>query len=484
MNIPERALRGSRFHRANAARATAALADDSVAGASSQTDTGSKWQGARTLFVFVIFQFACQLALLSERFTALRPLLRGAAFASSIGLFALLRGKKAHHPVATLAYVILGLIGLSFFHPLTNGVMSGLAQVAMYVAILAPILWVPRLAFSVKDLRRFLTLLWSFHSASAVVGALQVYFPGRFQPATATVLDDDYLQSLQITLANGERIFRPMGLTDTPGGAGVAGLYAVLLGAGLLLGRPKFWQTIPLIGGMLAGAFALYLSQVRAAAIMLFICLAVIGALLAMRGKIGRLALATAIVGTVGVVAFVLAAQQGGSDSLARISNVFTGNARQLYYTNRGFFLEETLTELLPRYPLGAGLGRWGMMAAYFGDFSDITRAPIHVEIQWTGWLVDGGIPLVFLYAAAMGVATVYAFRVAFEAFDDTNSELTGFAILIVGYNVGAFAMTFNYALFMGNMGLEFWLLNGALFAARQGLSRQRAAPSSAAAAV
>jgi hypothetical protein len=37
---------------------------------------------------------------------------------------------------------------------------------------------------------------------------------------------------------------------------------------------------------------------------------------------------------------------------------------------------------------------------------------------------------------------------------------------LIFAYNIGAIAITFNYALFIGQGGMEFWLLNSSLFVA------------------
>ena len=36
----------------------------------------------------------------------------------------------------------------------------------------------------------------------------------------------------------------------------------------------------------------------------------------------------------------------------------------------------------------------------------------------------------------------------------------------MLAYDVGAVALTFNYPLFIGQGGMEFWLLNAALFTA------------------
>ena len=46
------------------------------------------------------------------------------------------------------------------------------------------------------------------------------------------------------------------------------------------------------------------------------------------------------------------------------------------------------------------------------------------------------------------------------------KGDLQIWGALFIGYNVGAMAVTFNYPLFIAQGGMEFWLLNGALFAA------------------
>ena len=46
--------------------------------------------------------------------------------------------------------------------------------------------------------------------------------------------------------------------------------------------------------------------------------------------------------------------------------------------------------------------------------------------------------------------------------------ELWLWGAVVFAYNVGALAITFNYPLFIGQGGLEFWLLNTTLFAAAE----------------
>ena len=70
-------------------------------------------------------------------------------------------------------------------------------------------------------------------------------------------------------------------------------------------------------------------------------------------------------------------------------------------------------TELLFEFPFGAGLGRWGMMQVYFGDPAMWQAPPIHVEIQMTGWLLDGGVPMWVCYGGALASAVWFAYRTA-----------------------------------------------------------------------
>jgi hypothetical protein len=172
------------------------------------------------------------------------------------------------------------------------------------------------------------------------------------------------------------------------------------------------------------------------------------------------LLVAASIVTFSGVIEF------GGASVASRVLSLVDTPVGELYYRNRGRFLEYTVRELVPEYPLGAGLGRWGMTNSYFGDNSDPDRAAIWVEIQWTGWLLDGGIPLIVAYLAVLGLTFRYAWRLAWVGGSAGRDEIWFWSALVVGYNVGALALTFSYPVFMSQQGLELWLLNGALFAA------------------
>jgi len=304
--------------------------------------------------------------------------------------------------------------------------------------------------------------------ASAVVGILQAYFPGHFQPQLSSIVlahGRAQVAGLQIQLASGERVFRPMGLTDTPGGAAIGGLYAVLLGTGMLLvpKAPFLGARVLAAGGMVAGMMCLYLCQVRSLVVMAAICLIVLFFFSVISERVSRLVGLLAALGALVPVAFVLAVSLGGRSMTNRLATLTESDPGAVYYQHRGRFLEQTINEYLPRYPLGAGLGRWGMVHSYFGS-----TGSLYVEIQWTAWLFDGGVPMIMLYVGAIAAVTWACSRVALGRYGKADASLSLWGSVVVAYNVGAFALCFDYCVFIGTAGVEFWLLNMAVLCAAQ----------------
>jgi hypothetical protein len=430
---------------------------------------------------FVYFQIACQLFLLVEAVAPFRSLIRSASFGISLVMLAFLPGKTSvqRHPAAGAACAVLGVIILSYLHPGTIP-LAGAAQVLMYAAIIGPVFWVTRAGVRSADLHRIVLLIWIFHTASSVAGVIQVLYPGHFQPALSSYtsgLDADYVDSLMITTTSGVRVFRPMGLTDMPGGACFSGFYAVLFGLGFFLASRKLSMKLLSLASMLFGFTCLYLTEVRSVLVMLAICIVALLLLLLWRGERTRLiSVGTALLAIVGL-SLAWAVALGGDAVTRRIASLTAGDPQDVYYQSRGTFLDYTIHELLPTYPLGAGLGHWGMVNVYFGDRqevgqgqlfgdrSDPRRGPIWVEIQWTGWLLDGGIPLIIAYVLALATLFRGAWNIALT---HRGGMLWIWGGVVLAYNLGAFAATFNYPFFLSQSGLELWLLNAALFSAAQ----------------
>ena len=447
---------------------------DAMTSAPRGQDTGGENHAAQPirpwLVGFVLLHIACQLVLLVPGVSSGRVVIRMAAFGVSL-LFLLIvpsRGVQ-RTSLRTCALCILVLLGLEFFHPEGSGLLAALASVMMKLAVLAPIFWMPRTGTTSTQLQSLITILWLFYTASAVLGVLQAYFPGQFQPPLSAVLEakgNVRLAGLEIVLASGERTFRPMGLTDSPGGAASAGMYAVLFGIGMLL-SPKhpFAGARPLaLFGMVAGLMCLYLCQVRSLVVMAGVCTCSLLVLLLISGQITRLVGLLGAVSAIVPGAFGLAFAIGGQRMMARLTTLVDADPGSVYYANRGHFLEYTLTHDLPTYPLGAGLGRIGMVHGYFGE----ATGGLWAEIQWTAWLFDGGVALVLLYTSAMLIAASGCVKIALRQGRTADPALPLWGAVILAYDVGAFAICFNYPLFEGTGGVEFWLLNTAMLCAAQ----------------
>jgi len=427
--------------------------------------TRKRVDSTKWLVNFILIQFGLQLFLLFGPTGVPRGPIRAISFGLSLLMLLLIPGTrtKERHPSINAAALIIFILCISVFNPTTNSWFSGVAQIGLYAAILAPIFWVPRLNLDAESIRKALFVFWGFHTLSAIFGVLQVYYPGQFQPNISQVYlsRPDILGSMFITLANGQRVLRPMGLTDIPGGASVAGVYSVLLGMGFFLTSRKRLILIASCISMAAGMACLYLSQTRSMLIMGAVCVLVFLGLLAVKKLEQKLIILIGIMTIVVVGGFFAAVLIGGQSVTKRLATLSSDSPGQVYYSNRGIFLRETVTELLPQYPLGAGLGRWGMVNYYFGNNSDPERASIWVEIQWTGWLLDGGIPLIIVYVSAIFFALRTSWNVGLKP---AVGEMRIWGALLVAYSLGAVVLTFSYPVFIGQLGLEFWLLNAALF--------------------
>jgi len=415
---------------------------------------------------FVALQIVAQLVLLAGPIGPLRIVLRIVEFAFSLALLLLVTPHLCSrpHPARNAALWVLVIVGLEWFHPYTNTALAGLAQAAMYTAILGPLFWIPHLNLDVSSLRRVILLLFMFHVASAGMGLLQIYYPDRFQPALSSVIGANPAQAegLKITLDSGRRVFRPLGLSDTPGGAGVSGMFAILFGLAFLLIERRWLIKAACLGAITLGLAAIYLSEIRSALVVVLIWLLALSAFMVKSKNWKQLGTVVAGLLLVAVLGFHWATSIAGKSVTKRFTTLGS-NSGTVYQSERGHFLADTYNVLLPRYPLGAGLARYGMMNYYFGNNNNPKRASIWAEIQWTAWLLDGGVPLTLAYVTGLGLCFVSAFRLLRRP-----GRMGMWAAIILSYDIGIIANTLDYSPFVGQMGLEFWLLNALLVAAAQ----------------
>jgi hypothetical protein len=368
----------------------------------------------------------------------------------------------------------LVLLALNLLRP-TTPFAAGLAQCVFQLSIAAPLFWAYRVIETRGHLGRVLWVLFITTFLSAGLGVLQVYYPDRFMPPRFSAqLAPSYLSTLSYAGSDGRLITRPPGLTDLPGGAAVAGGLAALLGLGFSTNRRKPWQVAALVAMSAVGLVTVYLTQVRSVLMMTLGAAAVLAFFKFRRREVQR-AIWVIVVGTTVVVAsFYWASSVGGSAVEDRFLSIRDRGALNLFRENRGHFLAYTMGELLDQFPLGAGVGRWGMMSAYFADSSDMRAAPLYVEIQLTGWLLDGGIPMWLFYGGGILISLVAAARLTTTQ-DSELAELTivAFAVLVFIAGMAMTGPTFNT-----QVGTLYWTIVAALSGAatHQQIQRQRSA--------
>jgi hypothetical protein len=408
--------------------------------------------GPGWVYAYVGVEIACQLALLVSALAPARILFRSAAFGISLAfLFLVPGGPLTRHPARTLALIVIGILTLSALNPMGSTPLAVIAHFSFHLAILAPLFWVARLRATHQTLVTLLSIIWAFSTLSSIFGMLQAYFPGQFQPNVSTLIRPDLIMAIK--LSSGTWVARPMGLTDIPGGAASSGFYAALLGLGLTLAKPYRWARPAGILSMIAGTTCIYLCQVRAIVVMLVVCAIVLLGIFALSGRLSRLAVAMVLVGGIGLVGFYVAFSLAGDTITSRLATLVEDDPGSVYLRNRGRLVQTDLSEALPKYPFGAGLGRWGMMNQYFGLPEDM----IWAEVQWSGWIIDGGIFLLIAYPVAVIAVIATAIR---AGLNPLGGDQGIWAAIVGAYGVGTLALSFSYPVFMSTGGIQFWLIN------------------------
>jgi hypothetical protein len=313
-----------------------------------------------------------------------------------------------------------------------------------------------------------MTLLLVCNGVNACVGVLQVYDPARWMPheISRIVTESDYgLGAVTYQGPNG-RIVRPPGLFDNPGAVAGPGMYAALLGLVYATSASAPWKRLLALLGSCAGVAAIYLSQVRVSLVVLVIMLATYAGVLMFQQRKQRAVIFAGIAGGIVVATFAFALTLGGASIAERTFTLFAQDPVTLYSASRGGQLVYTFDDLRNSYPLGAGLGRWGMIQGYFGSGRE---RPLWAEIQLAGWAIDGGFPLVIVSVAALVVALMADRRLALF---DADAKVRACAGVVFAANIGTAALIFSFTPFVTQIGLQFWFLAGAV----QGIATPRGA--------
>jgi hypothetical protein len=413
---------------------------------------------------FVVSQTAIPALLFLPGTQGMRLYVRVASFAISIGLllwwaFGDARESR-RHPSQPWLMAFLIYTALMIMHPFTSSAFAGIAQIVLYVSVMAPVFWAPSVVRNPDHLARLMTILLICNGANAVVGVLQVYDPNRWMPQELSqiVTESKFgLGAVSYRGPDGRLIIRPPGLFDNPGAVAGPAMYAALLGLVFATSASAIWtRALALaVGG--AGAAAIYLSQVRVSLVVMAMMLATYAAVLSLQQRKQRAFVFGAFAGAMVVGAFALALGLGGQSIAERTFTLFAEDPVSLYSASRGDQLAYGFRDLLADYPLGAGLARWGMIAGYFGGGD---QKPMWAEIQISGWGIDGGLPLVILGIAAPVVALLAQVKIALY---DPNAKVRACAAIALAANLGTAALIFSFTPFVTQIGMQFWFLSGAV---------------------
>ena len=416
--------------------------------------------------VFVISQTALPALLYLPGTQAIRLPIRISAFAISLLALAwwMLSPLPAVRQPKTQSWLIaiMALLGVMLFHPMTPSLLAGLAHIAVYVAVMAPLLWAPAFVRTPEQLARVLWLLLLCSGVNSVVGVLQVYDPARWMPAEfSNVITGNAIAMGAVTFigAAGQQLLRPPGLFDSPGAVAGPAMSAALLGLIFATSAIPTWKRLLSFVFAGAGFAAIYLSQVRISLVMATLTLVVYTFTL-FRQRRGPRATQFGLVAA-GIVfgSFVLAVALGGQAISERVMTLLGGDPLKVYESARGNQLAITVQQLLVDAPFGSGLARWGMPALYFSTFTGLNR-PIWAEIQFTGWMIDGGVLMIALYCGALVVAGLSEWRVAMMR---QYPKLATCGAVVLAANIGSALLIFSFTPFVTQIGIQYWFLAGAL---------------------
>lgn len=422
------------------------------------------------LEVFVFSQFLLPAVLFLPGAQSFRIVVRTFPYLICAVLLPVYNSRVRNVRLPTCSRFLIGallLLALELLHP-QSALIAGIAQCCFQLCIAMPLYWGFGMVQSPQRLQRLLWLILLTNGIGVGVGLLQAIYPQTFLPrdfsAGLSRYNPNYLEDLTYTGANGQKIVRPPGLSDIPGSAAVAGLFAGVLGLALASDRTlkRSHRLVALVCAFL-GITNIYLAQVRSLLLVLIAALAIFGLVRHYRVPIfSRVWLSVAGLILVGGT-YYLAVLIGGSAISDRFLILKDEGVYQSYKANRGAFVEYTFQDQLWKYPLGAGVGRWGMMNSYFGAGDNQINPGLFAEIQLTGWLYDGGILMWLLYGGAIVVALVFAWRVATRHPDMQVATLARVVLVLQLAIAGA---TMAGPVFNNTLGVMFWLLASALYGA------------------
>ncbi len=238
------------------------------------------------------------------------------------------------HPAQTWLLVAIVYTAAMMFHPFTSSTLAGIAQLVLYVSVMAPVFWAPAVVRGPDHLSRLMTLLLVCNGINAFVGVMQVYDPGRWMPQEMSRLVTESEFGLGAVTYQGPNglIVRPPGLFDNPGAVAGPGMYAALLGLVFVTSASALWKRGVALVASFAGVAAIYLSQVRVSLVVLALMLATYVGLLLFQQRKQRAIVFGGMAGGIVVATFTFAISLGGESIAERTLTLFAQDPDQLVH--------------------------------------------------------------------------------------------------------------------------------------------------------
>jgi hypothetical protein len=433
---------------------------------------------------FLLAQVLIPALLFVPGIAPVRVLVRMAAFLLALIAWTMIlvsgRARPDHssRPTLWLKLTAVWLL-LMIFNPGSNSIQAAVPHALFYISVFSPAFWVPSVLSDPKQVGRLMAISLACSGLSALVGLGQVFRPATFNPpvipgvqiAPGVMVDGDGSSSVYQD-AHGNKIIRPCGLSDTAGAGAIAGSTAAVIGLAFALRPLGLLRRGACLGLAFAGIAVIYYSQVRMTLMLTLICVAALSAVFVIQGNLRAATLVGGLAAAMVVGAFAWVAARSGAVvverflSLKDFSKAYSGSIR-------GNFIRHALEVTALEYPLGMGLGNWGTMYSAFGEKGTSNANMIWVEVMIPALIVDGGIPLLLLYGAAVALALADSLRVALRSRD---VELRFWAAVVFATNLGLVATCFSYVTFLSTMGIPFWFLAAVIHAADLRIRRAAAA--------
>lgn len=375
-----------------------------------------------------------------------------------------LKSRSASFKPTAWISVLLSILALMMLHPGTNSPVSGAADLVLWSSVYCVAYWATAALKYGHQLQRVFLLIFLINCTSALLGIGQFYKPNIFLPPSIGVLEKGGISALipYYQLDDGTEVMRPCGMSDNPGAAAPAGAMAAVMGIVILTSRLPTWQRAMGLVLAVPAATVIYLTQGRTAILMVVVSLMALVLAMALQNRwnsVMQIGVAGAVVVLGG---FAWAAREGGKSIVERYFTLLDGSpTKVLGNSSRAHMVSDALGNQVFEMPLGAGLGRYGQVYGYFGNWA--YNDMIWVETQVSAWLVDGGIPILFLGFAVVILGLIDSLRVARTC---PSPSIAHWAAGVFALNVSVFFACFGQMPFLTNIGQQFWLLAGMTHAA------------------